>query len=259
MEKTWIRYFGFCFSCLIFGGSLFSQERLSVPVEVIVDIKSGNLAEAKAESEKKSFESAVEQSLPASMDPEKKAEFLKRAASYVKTYKKIGEKQIGTQLTSKYLVEIELPKEAKEEAVPQLVNPINTRFEISVDSKGGSLLSSDILKFVQDNWKLKVSNLRMSRSNIRFEVLLNIAVPVAEAQLSQFVGGRGAVRSFEVKPLETDGSGVIPREAPMPLPGLDLSSQLPPDSVAPNAVAPNTVAPNAVTPNSLPMVPIAPQ
>lgn len=269
MEKIWIRRFGFSVvsAALIFCVALRAEEKPEiklVTVDIEMPIKGGDSADARKASQKLAFEKAIEQLLPENVDPKVRADRIKSASAYIKSFRVLDEKQEGEVLKLKYqcdVLPLDLPKpedklapkaEAKVEALapgesssasnlnPNLASPSTpaapstssesseiTTFEVTWKPSEFRLNSLDLMQYIPEAMKATVDSFKLGRGSLLLGLKLKTNPGEARTMLSHYLGPKVEVKLMDghLPTTETNQDPHLPSGPPAP----------PQPLVAPNA------------------------
>jgi hypothetical protein len=251
MEKIWIYYFRLiAFSAFVnvsLNGDVCAQaassemakpEIKSVTVDVEMSIKDGNTADARQLSQKMAFEKAVEQLLPGNLDPKIRAEKIRSAGSYIKTFRVLEEKQEGQVLKLKYQCDL-MPILTAQPTTAPTVDASSTisstqngltQFEVSWKASEFRLNSLELMQYIADSMKTRVDSFKLGRGSLLLVLETKTSPGEARMMLSQYLGPKVNVKVAEGLPTsESAVAPVLPPGPPSPpQPLRPPPSELPP-------------------------------
>ncbi|PIR21660.1 MAG: hypothetical protein COV44_12085 [Deltaproteobacteria bacterium CG11_big_fil_rev_8_21_14_0_20_45_16] len=196
---------------LIFPDAGLEAQSRQVEVEVEVPIESGNLAAALDKAQLEAFKKAVEMTMPAGLDPVEQSGRIRNAATQIKSFRLLSQKEEAGNLFAKYSCEVVLGQAVPSQATPYY----DERFAVEIvwNNPKQSKSLGTVLQKIQSYPNLKLGLIRTQRGSVWVEVLSQESPEVLRANLRSEFGSASEVKLH--RDLEPFESNVEPSSEPL--------------------------------------------
>lgn len=174
-----------------------SSNSRTVNVSLEVPILNNDTLAARDNSQGQAFEKALEQALPASLDPSTRSQRIKSAIRYIKSFRVTEEHRVGEVLKINY--EIEIQESAFEADPLKKSEPLPTMTQAAGDEIGVEIVflsafnAAETVDQIEGQLKIPVTSFRLTRSAILLRVKAVKAPDQIQQELQAFVGSRAKV------------------------------------------------------------------
>jgi len=182
-----------------------------VEVDVDVLIEGGNLAEALDKAQLEAFKKAIEMTMPAGLDPVEQSGRIKNAASQIKSFRLLSQKEEAGKLFAKYSCEVVLGQAAPSQSAQYY----DERFAVEIvwNKPKPSKSLGAVLQKIQSYPNLKLGLVRTQRGSVWVEVMSQESPEVLRSNLRAEYGSSAEIKLH--RDLEPFESYVEPSSEPL--------------------------------------------
>lgn len=161
----------------LISGDLFSQNtetqtEKTLEVEVEVSIQGGDRASALDSAQNEAFRKAMSLVVPGSADDQSRANWIKSASTYVKSFRLLSEKEEAGKLITKYRVDLNLP-DFSGQSSESSTQTYEDRFAVEFIWKDPKQAVSvtELQDKIEGEYSVNAGMIRMSRGSVWIELI----------------------------------------------------------------------------------------